>query len=180
MDKQKQQTFEQLFKTYYRELYIHALSFVRNEEEAKDITTDVYEYVWKNFNQLDSSASLRPFLYTLVRSRSLDFLRKEKTKEKFLAYKNRFPEEDEKYQDYEELIAKVMKLIENLPPQTAAVFKKCFVERKKYQEAGDELHISINTVRWHINQAMKVLRRRLSGMELILLYTSLKQTDCHF
>ena len=49
--------------------------------------TDVYEYVWKNFDKLDSSVSLRPFLYTLVRSRSLDFLRKEKTKEKFLLEK---------------------------------------------------------------------------------------------
>ena len=170
MDKQKQQTFELLFKTYYRELYVHALSFVRDEEEAKDIVTDVYEYVWKNFNRLDSSVSLRPLLYTLARSRSLDFLRKQKTKELFLVYKNSFPEQEERYQDYEELIEKVIKLIENLPPQTATVFKKCFIERKKYQETGDELNISINTVRWHINQAMKILRDKLSRTELILLY----------
>ena len=84
MDKEKRDTFELLYKTHYKELYIHALSFVRDDEEAKDIVTDVYEYVWKNFDKLDSSVSLRPFLYTLVRSRSLDFLRKEKTKEKFL------------------------------------------------------------------------------------------------
>ena len=86
MDKEKRDTFELLYKTHYKELYIHALSFVRDEEEAKDIVTDVYEYVWKNFEKLDSSVSLRPFLYSLVRSRSLDFLRKEKTKEKFLGF----------------------------------------------------------------------------------------------
>lgn len=170
MNKQKRETFEHLFKTYYKELYVHALSFVRDEEEAKDIVTDVYEYVWKNFYKLDSSDSLRPLLYALTRSRSLDFLRKEKTKEKFLAYKSRFPEEEEEYHDYEELIEKVMNLIENLPPQTATVFKKCFIEKKKYQEAGDELGISINTVRWHINQAMKILRDKLSRDELVLLY----------
>ena len=103
MDKEKRDTFELLYKTHYKELYIHALSFVRDDEEAKDIVTDVYEYVWKNFDKLDSSVSLRPFLYTLVRSRSLDFLRKEKTKEKFLAYKKTFPEEEEEYVEYDSL-----------------------------------------------------------------------------
>ena len=170
MDKEKRDTFEFLYKTHYKELYVHALSFVRDEEEAKDIVTDVYEYVWKNFEKLDSSVSLRPFLYSLVRSRSLDFLRKEKTKEKFLAYKKTFPEEEEEYVEYEQLIEKVMHIIENMPQQTATVFKKCFIERKKYQEAGDELGISINTVRWHITKAISILRDKTSDIEMVLLY----------
>lgn len=170
MDKEKRDTFELLYKTHYKELYIHALSFVRDDEEAKDIVTDVYEYVWKNFDKLDSSVSLRPFLYTLVRSRSLDFLRKEKTKEKFLAYKKTFPEEEEEYVEYEQLIEKVMRIIENMPQQTATVLKKCFIERKKYQEAGDGLGISINTVRWHITEAISILREKMSDIEMVLLY----------
>ena len=170
VDKEKRDTFEFLYKTHYKELYVHALSFVRDEEEAKDIVTDVYEYVWKNFEKLDSSVSLRPFLYSLVRSRSLDFLRKEKTKEKFLAYKKTFPEEEEEYVEYEQLIEKVMHIIENMPKQTAVVFKKCFIERKKYKEAGDELGISINTVRWHITKAISILREKTSDLELMLLY----------
>ena len=170
MDKEKRDTFEFLYKTHYKELYVHALSFVRDEEEAKDIVTDVYEYVWKNFEKLDSSVSLRPFLYSLVRSRSLDFLRKEKTKEKFLAYKKTFHEEEEEYVEYEKLIEKVMHIIENMPKQTAVVFKKCFIERKKYKEAGDELGISINTVRWHITEAIRILREKTSDLELMLVY----------
>lgn len=170
VDKEKRDTFEFLYKTHYKELYVHALSFVRDEEEAKDIVTDVYEYVWKNFEKLDSSVSLRPFLYSLVRSRSLDFLRKEKTKEKFLAYKKTFPEEEEEYVEYEQLIEKVMHIIENMPKQTAVVFKKCFIERKKYKEAGDELGISINTVRWHITKAISILREKTSDIEMVLLY----------
>lgn len=169
-NKQKRDIFESLFKAHYKELYVHALSFVRDEEDAHDIVSDVYEYVWKNFNRLDFSESLRPFLYVLTRSRCLDLLRKEKSKEKFLAYIKQFPEEEEVYRDYDEMIKKVMNLIEKLPPQTATVFKKCFIEKKKYQEVGNELGISINTVRWHINQAMKALRGKLSGEELVLLY----------
>ena len=35
MDKEKRDTFELLYKTHYKELYIHALSFVRADEETK-------------------------------------------------------------------------------------------------------------------------------------------------
>ena len=63
-----------------------------------------------------------------------------------------------------------MHIIENMPQQTATVFKKCFIERKKYQEAGDELGISINTVRWHITKAISILRGQMSDVEMILLY----------
>lgn len=170
MNKQKKDIFENLFNTYYKDLYVYALSFVRDEEEAKDIVTDVYEYVWKNFMRLDASASLRPLLYTLTRSRSLDFLRREKSKEKFLAYQRTLPEADEEYEEHEELLAKAMRVIENMPAQTAAVFRKCFFEKKKYQEAGDELNISINTVRWHITKAMSLLREKLTGEEIVLLH----------
>lgn len=149
---------------------MHALSFVRDEEEAKDIVTDVYEYVWRNFNKLDVSVSLRPLLYKLTRSRSLDFLRREKSKEKFLAYQATLSAEEEEYKDQEELIEKVMKVIESMPGQTATVFRKCFIERKKYQQAADELNISINTVRWHINKAMSLLRGQLSREDMILFY----------
>lgn len=149
---------------------MHALSFVRDEEEAKDIVTDVYEYVWRNFNKLDVSVSLRPLLYKLTRSRSLDFLRREKSKEKFLAYQATLSAEEEEYEDQEELIGKVMKVIESMPGQTATVFRKCFIDKKKYQQAADELNISINTVRWHINKAMSLLRGSLSGEDMILFY----------
>ena len=63
MDKEKRDTFELLYKTHYKELYIHALSFVRDDEEAKDIVTDVYEYVWKNFDKATSFAFHSQFPY---------------------------------------------------------------------------------------------------------------------
>ena len=95
----------------------------------------------------------------------------EKTIDKVVGDRKRtLPEAEEEYEEHEELLAKVMRVIENMPVQTATVFRKCFLEKKKYQEAGDELNISINTVRWHITKAMKLLRESLSGEEMVLLY----------
>ena len=44
--------------------------------------------------------------------------------------------------EYEQLIEKVMPIIENMPKQTVVVLKNVSSERKKYKEAGDELGIS--------------------------------------
>ncbi len=56
----KKSSFEYLFKSCYNELYIHALSFVREGQEAEDIVSDVYEYVWKNWERLGETTALRP------------------------------------------------------------------------------------------------------------------------
>lgn len=166
-EKQEKDTFEILFRTHYKELYVHALSFVRNEEEARDIVNDVFEYAWNNRYKIDQSVSLRPFLYTMTRTRSLDYLRHEKTKARFRLYYHSLPQELEiDYDDYEKLIRKIMGLIEKLPAQTRNVFQKCFIEKKKYKEAGEELNISVNTIRTHITKALRILREELPDKEI--------------
>ncbi len=167
MNLKKQHQFESVFRMHYRELYLHALSFVRVEAEAEDIVNDVFEYVWDHYERLDTSESLRPFLYTLTRNKCLDFLRREKAKERFRQYYADLPREMEvDYKDYEDLIAKIMKLIDELPAQTSTVFRKCFIEKKTYKETGEELGISVNTVRTHISKALRILRGGLLDKEI--------------
>lgn len=167
VEEQREDTFETTFLTHYKELYLHALSFVRNEEDARDIVNDVFEYVWNNLKCIDLSISLRPFLYRLTRTRCLDYLRHEKTKERFRLYYDSLPREMEvDYQEYEKLIQKIMGLIEELPLQTRNVFQKCFIEKKKYKEVGEELNISVNTIKTHIAKALRILRDELSDREI--------------
>lgn len=159
-----------VFRTHYKELFLHALSFVRLEEDAEDIVNDVFEYVWDHYERLDTSESLRPFLYTLTRNKCLDFLRHKKTKERFRQYYADLSREMEiDYKDYEDLIAKIMRLIDGLPAQTSTVFRKCFIEKKTYKETGEELGISVNTVRTHISKALRILRGGFSDKEIRIL-----------
>ncbi len=170
MNKSRIETFESLFDAHYNSLYHHALSFVRDEEEAKDIVMDTYEHLWNNFCKIDRFDSLRPFLYTLVYNRCIDFLRREKSKERYLRYSEESVNTTEDYKGYEEVIQEVMQAIDQLAPQTALVLKKCFVERKKYKEVGEELNISVNTVKWHVVKGLGELRARLSETELFLFF----------
>ena len=77
--------------------------------------------------------------------------------------------ECESYQDYDALMTRVMEQVELMPLQTALVFKRCFFDRKKYKkEVSDELAISVNTVHYHVKNALSILRKKISREDLFL------------
>lgn len=164
------EVFEQLFRENYARLCYHAFSFLNDEEAAKDAVNDVFEKVWVNFEKIERTKSVLPLLYTLVRNHCVSLLRHRKAKERFTS---EFMLKDEavveEYMEYELLIERVRGSIEKLPGQTKVVFRKCFLDGKKYQEAADELAISINTVKTHINKALRVLREEYSESSLLLI-----------
>lgn len=160
--------FEQLFRENYSRLCFHAFSFLNDEEAAKDVVNDVFEKVWMNFDKIERKEALLPLLYTLVRNHCVSFLRHRKVKERF-AYEFVLREEaDEEYMEYESLIERLRGSIEKLPDKLKVVFRKCFLDGKKYQEAADELAISINTVKTHVNKALRILREEYSEQSLLM------------
>ena len=142
---------------------------MNDEEEAKDVVNDVFERVWMNFEKLEFSSSLVPLLYTLVRNRCVSLIRHKKVKERFSReIEVELEDHEEESVEYEMQIEKLRHLIELLPAQTKNVFKKCFLEGKKYQEAADDLGISINTVKTHVNKALRILREEFTEDYILL------------
>ena len=161
--------FECLFRENYTRLFYHAFSFLNDEEEAKDVVNDVFERVWMNFEKLEFSSSLVPLLYTLVRNRCVSLIRHKKVKERFSReIEVELEDHEEESVEYEMQIEKLRHLIELLPAQTKNVFKKCFLEGKKYQEAADDLGISINTVKTHVNKALRILLEEFTEDYILL------------
>lgn len=169
---EKKRYFEQLFRENYFRLYYHALNFLNDEELAKDVVSDAFETVWKNSDRLEYSTSLLPFLFTLVRNACLDHLRHEKTFRRFAEYMRERPElvDDGKCMEYEMLIDRIHHAVDELPAQTRNVFKKCFLEGRKYQEVGTECGITVNTVKAHVMKALRLLREQFSNDEMVLLF----------
>ena len=168
--------FEQLFRQNYIRLCYHAYSFLNDEEAAKDAVNDVFEKVWVNFEKIERTQSVLPLLYTLVRNHCVSLLRHKKVRERF-NQELRLKDEatDEGYMEYELLIERLRQSVEKLPGQTKVVFRMCFLDGKKYQETADALAISINTVKTHINKALRILREEYSDYSLLLVILSSKK-----
>ena len=107
--------FEDLFKQHFRQLYVHAYSWVHDEEWAKDIVHDAYCQLWENFDRYTDEPHLLSLLYTFVRSRSIDHLRHDQAQENYVQAQKASDEDNrEEYLHYEELIARVMAAVRRL------------------------------------------------------------------
>ena len=71
----------------------------------------------------------------------------------------------------QELEEELMHCINSLPDECRKVFKKSRFEQKKYEEIAKELNISVNTVKYHIKNALAYLNTHLAEyLKLILIY----------
>jgi len=152
--------FEQLFKDNYSKLYYYALNIIHNPENARDIVSDAFRYLWEHYEDVNDSLSVVALLYTLVRNSCIDQIRHQDVQERYEQYvqNETLSWTEYEYQERDERLMQVISSIEKLPLQTKIVFKKCFLDGKKYKEVSEEMNISTNTVKTHIMKALRLLR----------------------
>lgn len=86
--------FENVYKTYYIRMYHYAYGFVNDIDAGKDIVSDVFSKLWKDFHNIDMD-KVSSYLYVCVRNESMNYLRKQKGMAKYVEYcKSAFSEED--------------------------------------------------------------------------------------
>ena len=169
--------FEEAFREYFTSLFGYAMSFVKDEDAAKDIVHDVFFSLWNKRKNIDFSHSLQPYLISLTRNRSLNYL-------KYLKIRNRHKTEEIKTgeiyaslpdHEQEELIDRIMHRIADLPERCRDVMWLYLVECKKYKEIAEQLNISVYTVKDHISHGLQVLRADFPVSLLLLCFSVLKK-----
>ena len=74
------QLMEILYQNFYKRLYLYALTFTDDEDEAKDIVSDIFSSIWQKWNEEGKSYEpTAAYLYTTTRNRCLDHVRHSKT-----------------------------------------------------------------------------------------------------
>ncbi|WP_352421389.1 sigma factor [Proteiniphilum sp.] len=72
--------FKDVYKKYFSVLHAYSFRIVGREEVAEDIVQEVFLDCWDRRRSIDMTESIKPFLYTLTRRKSIDFLRKSENK----------------------------------------------------------------------------------------------------
>lgn len=169
-DYTKEKDFEQLFKDKYSVLYCYANNIINDPEEAKDIVGDCFEYLWNHWGELEPKA-ISAFMFRFVRNRCIDKTRHFSVEEQYRkniladAWNYNEPLED----NLTEKMQRVNRTIEAMPPQMRRAFEACFLHNLSYKEAGEELGVSINTIKSHIRKALQLLRSNKYSATIALL-----------
>jgi RNA polymerase sigma-70 factor (ECF subfamily) len=166
--------FEGIFNDHYGQLYVHALGLVKDEEDAKDITHDVFCYFWENLERYDLKTNILPLLYKMVHNRCIDFIRHINAEKNYISSHfegmgENSNEDEYDYADYQERMQRVANEIDKLPPQTRRAFVEAVLHEKSYKEVAEFLHIQPSTVKTLISRAYKTLRQNIQFL-LFFLY----------
>ncbi len=157
---------EAMFMKHYKEWCLIAYSYIENMIEAEDMVQDVFVKVL-NRKRDTEILDLKNYISIAVRNTSLKTIQRTKKTEKIKDYAlaSLAPSHEDYLIDIE-YKAEIQKAIKVLPKQSKKVFELCVLEGVKYQNAADTLGISINTVKFHLKKAYKILRKELRNTHL--------------
>lgn len=168
--------FSKVYITYYPKLLRFAKGYVIMEEDAENITQDVFTDVWEKWGFLMGYIkNMDAYLLTLVRNKCLDHLRFMDKESKYVDHKQ--PVSDIELELKAESLARldvyswemsemsilVHSAIKSLPRQCRNIFLMNRLEKMTYREIADQLHLSHNTVKRQMGIALRKLREKLDG-----------------
>ncbi len=191
MDREEQKIVEQLrrgdnqaYKHIYDRHYVLlcriAYGFLRDDHLAETVVSETIFHMYEIRERLQINVSLRSYLISAVRNRCINFLNLEYHRKvtKFSAIRD--------YETWGCLIAdkdeyplgsllerelehEIHEAIEKLPDEAKRIFKMSRFESKSYKEIAGELDISVNTVKYHIKNALGRLAKDLDKYLLAFL-----------
>lgn len=160
------ESFNKLFEDYYVNLCRFAYTYVRDSDIAEEIVQETFITIWEKRRYLEITTSIRSFLYSSVKNRSLNHIRNEKTR---IDHENEFAREQSakvaqliNLCEREELSQLIDQAINELPGQCKTIFELSRNENLTYNEIAQQLNISPKTVENQMSIALKKLRHKLS------------------
>ncbi len=73
-----EKSLEILIHSYLKPIYSFVLRYVGNEQEAEDITQEVFVRAWRNLKKFDQKKKFKTWIFSIAKNASIDFLKKKK------------------------------------------------------------------------------------------------------
>jgi RNA polymerase sigma-70 factor (ECF subfamily) len=166
--------FETLFRSFFPGLVLFARKYVPDQDTATEIVHNVFLNLWEKREQVDTSTSLKSYLFTSVHNRCLNYIRDQKKFDRDEALLQRldsdeFTDASDRLEEME-LEQRIYEALQTLPEKCREVFTLNRFEGLKYGEIAGKLGISVKTVETQMSKALKILRDKLSDYLTIIIW----------
>ena len=160
--------YQYIYDRHYALLCHVASGYVKDQFLAETIVGDTIFHLWEIRETLAISVSIRSYLVRAVRKREIAFssLMPDEITDDKMTISDSHPLGALLERELEE---EIYKAIDKLPNECRRVFDKSRFEGKSYEEISQELGISVNTVKYHIKNALASLQMNLSKYLITLL-----------
>lgn len=170
-----QRAFTLLFQHYSGKVYRFALKLTRSEQLAEEAVQDVFMKIWVDRSALTDIISFGAYLNRVNRNHCLDIIRRmaraNHASNMFVEDAPEHSLETEQQIDYRNTQQVIAQALAKMTPQQQKVYRLCYIDGLKYEEAAEKLNISAGTVHSHLKQALKIMRTymRDSGVAFFII-----------
>jgi len=137
-------------------------------DQAEDIVQDIFVKVWNDPDLLDGNKNINSYLYSMVRNRALEVIRREnisqKINQQLLYIQNNATDTNVEEDEIEKflLLEQIYVSIRQLPPKCSEVFTLSKVNGLTYIQIAEKMNISVKTVENHMGKALRLMREFLT------------------
>ncbi|WP_293946880.1 MULTISPECIES: RNA polymerase sigma factor [unclassified Sphingobacterium] len=169
-----QSVFGVVFNYWQPIIYFKVRQLCKTDSDAEEVTQEVFIEFYLKRTQLSNPESIFPFLFTIAKRMAISNFRKSLVRSNYLQslgqtwVESSFSLQEEL--DARELQVILESIIEQLPPQQQAIYRRSKFEEQSYQEIADEEGLSKNTVRNHMSLASKFVRFKLDKILSIFFF----------
>ena len=150
---------QRLFKQHYAKMLRVARTILYDEQESKDVVSDIFEELLRGRMVLIPDTEER-YLLTSVRNQCLKRIRHQETRLRMETASTEQPsdaeDEDERMTDIVEFV------VSHLTEQEQRIFRLRFTEGYSYEEIASSEGISRVAVWKHLSHALKEIRNRFN------------------
>ncbi len=159
-----QRAFEKIYTKYYCNLTRYSNYIIKDEDKARSLVQNVFLKLWESREQLKKVESLLPYLVSMVRNESLNYLKKEQrfTKVPNMAAADLPSRSSENTANQNELLEQLLIALNLMPERCRIAFELSRFENKTNKEIAGHLNISVKGVEALITRSLKHLRIHLS------------------
>ena len=171
------QNGEESFRALFIRFHPRVYGFFRHkgvpEEDARELTQDVFVSVFKGVTQIRGVAQFEPWLFTIARNAFSNYLDKLHAAKRGTAVTasnevlERIPADTRSIADVvieAEQVEILRKALEELPDQMRKCVTVWVLEEVTYEEIASRLSISVNTVKAHLFKARQHLKDALAPL----------------
>lgn len=162
-----EQIFEKLFRDHYSLLCNYAGKYIADSQVVEDIVQTFFIAIWEKKHLTVTPETFLPYAYRSIKNSCINYYKAEIIKENFIATLSE--EWNEQLNEEEDFIyqKEVQQALQKIPDKSRKIFLLKCITGLKYKEIAEISNISVNTVKYHLGEAFRIMKEELKNLAFI-------------
>jgi len=169
----EKKAFDQLVELYQNKIYTLALNYVKQTEEAKDLTQDIFVTVFRAMPTLQDDTKFSPWLYQIAVNHCRNRYKKLQRRGFFSSYSLDDPEsplqveagiQPDDLAERRNIMKVILETIDTMTEAEKEILYLRDIQDLAYDEISNVLDIPLGTVKSKLNRARNSLKNKLKNI----------------